>query len=93
MRTFTVEDLLTTFSACAGEPETTPPSCVLADAEFEDLGYDSLALIGAVTELEQQFDVRIPDGDLAGLKTFGQLAELVNARYASCRNETVQGRA
>jgi len=80
MRTVTVDDLLTTFSVCAGEPETTPPSSALAEVEFEHLGYDSLALIGAVTELEQQFDVRIPDDDLSGLKTFGQLAELVNAR-------------
>lgn len=79
MKAITADDVLTTLTSCAGEPERIPGSSELDDATFVDLGYDSLALIAAATGLEQQFGVRIPDGEVCGMTTIGQLVARANA--------------
>ena len=76
--TITAQDVLQTLLVCAGEPERPIPAGALEDVTFEQLGYDSLALIEAATRLEDQFGVRIPDEDLPSFKTFGQLVERAN---------------
>lgn len=76
--TITADDVLETLRTCAGEPERPIPSGSLDDVTFEQLGYDSLALIEAATRLEDQFGVRIPDEDLPLFKTFGQLVDRAN---------------
>lgn len=43
---------------------------VTLNAGFEDdLGADSLDLVDLMMELEEEFDIEIPDSDAAGLKT------------------------
>ena len=43
----------------------------------EDLGADSLALVEVVMQLEEQFDLRIPEDQLEGVATIGQAADVV----------------
>ena len=41
----------------------------------EDLGADSLDLLQLVTELEDQFDISIPDEDFESIKTVGDVLD------------------
>jgi len=69
-----------------------PPEAVEADTALEALGIDSLDLIELVFELEEAFDISIPDtADMAdrfrGLSTAGSAAELV-AGLVRARSES-----
>jgi acyl carrier protein len=50
------------------------------DDFFEKLGIDSYQAMDMLTELEEQFDVEIPDYEVQGVSTFGGLAELIGRR-------------
>jgi acyl carrier protein len=50
------------------------------DDVFESLGIDSFQAVELMSELELEFDVEIPDYELQGVKTFGQLAETIDKR-------------
>ncbi len=41
---------------------------VVHDSTFEELGMDSLAIIEAAFEIEEEFDLRIPDGDMKQIR-------------------------
>ena len=50
------------------------------DDFFEALGIDSLQALDLLTDLEDAFDVEIPDYELQGMNTFQQLAEVIGRR-------------
>lgn len=50
-----------------------------ADVVFEELGYDSLAIIEFRSQLMRQHGVRIPDDELWQLRTPRQAVDYVNA--------------
>ncbi len=43
----------------------------------DDLDADSLALVEVVMQLEEQFDLRIPEDELEGVATIGSAADVV----------------
>jgi acyl carrier protein len=47
---------------------------------FESLGVDSMQVLSLLTELEQQFNVEIPDYELREVRTFEQLAACIEQR-------------
>jgi acyl carrier protein len=47
------------------------------DDFFEGLGIDSLAALDLLTDIEDAFDVEIPDYEVQGVKTLGGLAEVI----------------
>jgi len=47
---------------------------------FESLGVDSMQVLELLSDLELEFDVEIPDYELRGVKTFAQLATLIDRR-------------
>ena len=49
----------------------------------DDLGLDSMATIELVYQLEDVFDLQIPDQDLAGLTTVGNVVRYVEQRLSS----------
>ena len=49
----------------------------------DDLEADSLDLVEVVMSLEDEFDLKIPEDDLDGVKTIGEAADVVVARLAS----------
>lgn len=56
-------------------------SVLRADADvFESLGIDSMRVLELLSELEQHFDVEIPDYELRDVKTFAQLAACIDRR-------------
>lgn len=57
------------------------PASLAPDADvFEALGVDSMQVLELLSEMELEFDVEIPDYELRGVKTFAQLAQLIDRR-------------
>jgi acyl carrier protein len=50
------------------------------DDLFESLGVDSMQVLSLLSDLESEFDVEIPDYELRGVKTFAQLAQVIERR-------------
>ena len=50
------------------------------DDLFEVLGIDSLQALDLLTDLEEAFDVEIPDYELQGVNTLAGLAAVLEAR-------------
>ena len=46
----------------------------------ETLGIDSLQALDLLTDLEDAFDIEIPDYEIQGVNTLGGLAEVIQAR-------------
>ena len=47
---------------------------------FASLGVDSMQVLELLSELEQEFDVEIPDYELRAVKTFADLARVIDRR-------------
>ena len=47
---------------------------------FEALGIDSLQALDLLTELEDTFDVEVPDYELQDVRTFAELAAVIEDR-------------
>ena len=54
----------------------------LQDNLREDLGLDSLAMLEMVFEVEEAFNLEIPDDDLSTITTVGDVVTYVDARLA-----------
>jgi acyl carrier protein len=50
------------------------------DDLFERLGIDSFQAVELISDLEDEFDVELPDYELQGIKTFAALAQKIDAR-------------
>lgn len=50
------------------------------DDVFQRLGIDSFQAVELMSELEMEFDVEIPDYELQGVKTFVELAAIIDKR-------------
>jgi acyl carrier protein len=50
------------------------------DDLFASLGIDSVQVLELLSELELELDVQIPDYELRGIKTFAQLATVIERR-------------
>ncbi|MCM1363991.1 MAG: acyl carrier protein [Faecalibacterium sp.] len=48
------------------------------ETSWEEIGADSIDLVDLVTEIEDEFEISIPDEEFENLKTIGDLAELVD---------------
>jgi acyl carrier protein len=54
----------------------------------EDLGIDSLEMLAAITSLEAEFGIRIPDDIMSEISTVGELSEFIAARLSLLRNQS-----
>ncbi|MBI4715769.1 MAG: acyl carrier protein [Nitrospirae bacterium] len=50
---------------------------ILQESTIEDLGGDSLAALGIISELEQEFDLEIPDEAARKVDSFASAIEIV----------------
>ncbi|MFK7930804.1 MAG: acyl carrier protein [Myxococcota bacterium] len=53
-----------------------------SDDLFDALGIDSVQAMDLLTDLEDRFDVEIPDYELQDARTFAQLADVLRRRGA-----------
>ena len=56
-----------------------PPEEITMDTTFEELGFDSLDGLNLVFELEEEFDLTIPDDRVANMKGVRQAVEGIEA--------------
>jgi minimal PKS acyl carrier protein len=78
---FTLDDLVRILRDCAGQAESVELGGDILDVPFADLGYDSLALMEAVSRIQRQYQVRLGD-EAAGDETPRLLLERVNGLFA-----------
>ena len=76
--TITIDDLRRILATCAGADESVDLTRDILDLAFEDLGYDSLALMETAAAIRQEFGVRIPDEKLVDLGTPRAMLGLLN---------------
>ncbi|MFJ8622711.1 acyl carrier protein [Kitasatospora sp. NPDC093550] len=82
MSEFTIDDLKRIMRDCAGEEESVDLDGEILDARFEELGYDSLALIETTSRIAREFGVRLPEEELGEVGTVRDLLVLVNERLS-----------
>jgi acyl carrier protein len=76
-------EALDAFREIAVEMLDVEPDQVTESAKFgEDLEADSLDLVELVMELEERFDISVPEEDLEGVATVGQALDVVLAKVA-----------
>ena len=57
-----------------------PATILITQHLRDDLGLDSMAVIELLYRIEEAFDLQIPDQDLVGLTTVGQVVTYVEKR-------------
>lgn len=79
--TFTLDDLKRILREGSGEEADLDGD--ILDAEFEELGYESLALLETTSRIEREFGVALDEEAVAAARTPRSLLELVNTELLS----------
>ncbi|MFF7726122.1 acyl carrier protein [Streptomyces sp. NPDC008001] len=74
----TVDDVRRILVECAGVDDSIDITGDIADRPFDELGYDSLALMESAAQIKQEFGVVVPDDELVEAETPQALIDLVN---------------
>ncbi|MFP3991470.1 acyl carrier protein [Streptomyces sp. E11-3] len=77
--TVTLADLTRMLRESAGEEEGVDLDGDVIDTPFIDLGYDSLALLQVIGQIQREYGIEIPDDAVVDAETPGALLELINA--------------
>ena len=75
-------DVLSLFEKAALEVSGKKLSGLTADTVISKLGMDSVAVMELVSYFEEKLHIRMPDEDLAQIKTLGDLTQLVQRLVA-----------
>jgi acyl carrier protein len=74
----THDEIVAKVIALAAEEAGVQPAAVALESRFfEDLNYDSLGMVELTMNLEEAFELAISDEDADGVKTVGQVVELI----------------
>lgn len=76
----TRSELFEMFQRMATEIAEKDFSHVKEESSIQELGLDSLSTLELVGAMERELSVQIPDEQLVGIRTVGQLLSLVEAR-------------
>jgi minimal PKS acyl carrier protein len=79
---FTMEDLRRLMRSSAGDDETVNLEGDILDRPFEELNYDSLALLELSVQLYQEFGVSVDDDAMTELETPRAVLDHVNRLMA-----------
>ena len=80
IRQFSADDLHRILIDGAGEADGVVLGADTLDMTFDDLGYESIALLETGSRIEREFDVRLSDEEVLNAQTPGGLIDAVNAR-------------
>lgn len=83
MSTIELSDLTRILAECAGQDEGVDLGGDIADTPWEDLGYDSLALMETMSRIEREYRVSVPEERMESLRTPADMLVAVNALLAS----------
>lgn len=71
------------FVKCAVETLSVDASQVTREATFaEDLDADSLDVVELVMALEEEFNIEVPEEELADVKTVGQAFDIISSKLS-----------
>ncbi len=76
--TMTLDDLTRMLRESAGEEEGVDLNGDVMDVPFMELGYDSLALLQVIGEIQRTYGIEVPDDAVADAETPRALLDLVN---------------
>lgn len=62
------------------ELHVSPDEITLDSSVKDDLGADSLALVDMAMAIEDEYDIEIPDADLADIETVSDLVEYLKTK-------------
>jgi minimal PKS acyl carrier protein len=79
---FTLDDVRRLIRASAGESETDLDGNI-GDITFEELGYDSLAVLEMAARIRQEYGVPMPDEAVEEMKTPLDAVDYMNQRLAA----------
>ena len=79
----TLDDLMRILRDSAGTHEGAGGAAELLDATFDDLGYDSLALLETAGRVEREYGVALDEEAVAGAQTPRALLNVVNAQLTA----------
>ncbi|MFJ6539432.1 MULTISPECIES: acyl carrier protein [unclassified Streptomyces] len=82
---FTLSDLRTILLEAAGTDETVDLDGDILDLDFQDLGYESLALLETAGRIERTYGISLDEEALADARTPRLLVDLVNAHLPAAR--------
>lgn len=89
MSQFTIEDLKRVMRECAGEDESFGLDGEIDGVTFDQLGYDSLALLETASRVEREFGIALPDDLLVDIGTPAEFVAFVNGRFLERANANV----
>lgn len=75
MSGITLSQLVSLIRDCAGESDVADLDGDIADMGFDELGYDSLALLELSARIKQSLGIEVPEGDM---RTPGGTVRLIN---------------
>lgn len=78
MRQITFSELQDIMRACVGEDEDALPLEQAPDQHFDELGYDSLAVLETHSRIQRDYGIELSDEDVGGLKTPRELVDYLN---------------
>lgn len=79
MKDFDLDDLRAIMKSCAGVADGIELGGDILDIPFDELGYDSLALLEISHRIEDQQGMVIPDGSVETMKTAREVIAFVNS--------------
>ncbi len=82
---FTLSDLRTILLEAAGTDENVDLDGDIADLDFQDLGYESLALLETAGRIERAYGISLDEEALGDARTPRQLIDLVNTHLSAAR--------
>lgn len=82
MSEFTLSELKEIMRTSAGVAEGVDLDADIADVEFTELGYDSLAVLELASQVERRYGIPIPDEAVSEMPTPGRALAFINARLA-----------
>ncbi|MFI2643379.1 acyl carrier protein [Streptomyces sp. NPDC018610] len=81
--TVTLADLTRMLRESAGEEEGIDLDGDVIDTPFMELGYDSLALLQVIGQIQREYGISIPDDAVVDAETPGALLALINEGQAA----------
>lgn len=82
-RAMAPDDLLNLFRASVSEVVERDVPELSADSNIASMGIDSLQMLEIVGNLERELQISVPDDELVGIETVGQLLSLVQKKLPS----------
>jgi minimal PKS acyl carrier protein len=82
-QTFTLDDLRRIMRVSVGVEDGVDLDTDISDIEFDDLGYDSLAVLELAGHVRREYGVPLPDEMMQEIQTPGLAVTLINDRLSA----------